>query len=198
MLAGLARVAALEAAELRWDHSTALPQQAAGSVVPPLPFKDVFGPCLAGGAYLAPRLLPAAAAAPTSRSHAAPKSAGATVVTGGLGALGLLLAAQQLAAGAAAGQLPPHLLLLGRRVDLAALEAGLGASWRAAVAHGSTALLAVCKCDAAAGADAAGLAAGLNGGGARVGRVVHAAGVLRVGELLLRAAAVDHGSKRAC
>lgn len=180
MLAGLARVAALEASDVCWAHSSALAQQSAGRAAAAAPFKDVFGPCLAAGTFLAPRLLPAAAGAAADHAPPAAKPAGATVITGGLGALGLLLAAQHLAAGPAAGPLSPHLVLLGRRVDLPVLEAGLGASWRAARAHGSTAVLSVCTCDSAAAADAAGMAVTLGRCGVVVATVVHAAGVLRV------------------
>jgi hypothetical protein len=72
-----------------------------------------------------------------------------------------------------------HLVLLGRSVGLASLEAALGAAWRQAVSSGSSTMLTVQQCDSAAAADAAGLALSLRSCGAAVGSLIHAAGVLR-------------------
>lgn len=166
------RVAALDAADLQWAHSSSLPQQAAGAAAA-APFRDVYGPALAAGASMAPRLLPAAA--PASAASSQPAPAGVTVITGGLGALGALVASQQMAA---AGPSPAHLVLLGRHISGAAVEAALGAAWRREGRR--AAVLTVLQCDSAAAADVAGLAGSLHSAGLRVGSVVHSAGVLKV------------------
>lgn len=178
MLWGLAKVAALDAAELQWSHSSALPQQPTESALAPaqLPFRDVYGPNLSAGAYLAPRLL---AASLTQAAGASPAAVGATIVTGGLGSLGTLIAAQQLA-GSSSQQ--PQVVLLGRSINLLALEASLGAAWRRASSTGMP-CLTVSQCDSAAAADVAGLAHSMHSSGVRIGSLIHAAGVLKVRRL---------------
>lgn len=170
---GMLKVAALDAADLRWSHSSTQPQQAAAAASEP-PFSDTYSTHHAGGAWLVPRLLPAQA----SSQHTSPSRRhrqGATVVAGGLGALGTLLAAQQLSDSGS-----PHLVLLGRSVGLASLEASLGAAWRRAVNSGSTAVLTVQQCDSAVAADTAALACSLRSSSVTVGSLLHAAGVLKV------------------
>lgn len=170
---GMLKVAALDAADLRWSHSSTQAQQTAAAASEPAS-SDAYSTHRAAGAWLVPRLLPAEA----SSQHTAAISRyrpGATVVAGGLGALGTLLAAQQLCGSGSA-----HLVLLGRSVALASLEASLGAAWRRAVHSGSTAVLTVQQCDSAAAADTAGLACSLRNSGVAVGSLIHAAGVLKV------------------
>ena len=123
-----------------------------------------------------PRLLPGA---PTSTPFipATGGASGACIVTGGLGALGLLIAAQQLAAGRGDGA---HVVLLGRSVDLAVLDAGLCRVWQHAVCSAAPPQLTNSKCDASAATDVAGLADALHSSGVRIGAIMHAAGVLRV------------------
>jgi hypothetical protein len=256
MLWGLVKVAAQDAAGLSWSHSTALPQgqqqydtsaavpPAVPSTVPHSAGDDSFGSCMAAGALLLPRLLPASAAggpwgeggpsggpSPPSLQLQPSYQLGATLITGGGGALGTLIASQQLQQAAAAlrhsgagGFAPPninsiarsnrnnnssarmgvgkqravpsgggggstHLILLGRRPQLAALEGSLGASWRhvssrsgtAATSAAAVPLLTVWQCDSTAAADVAALAHGLRAGGVCVSSVMHAAGVLKVG-----------------
>lgn len=183
LLLGMVRVAAQDAEHLGWAHSSAAPQQPGQGPLEDqqLPFRDVFGPSQAGGAFLAPRLLPAAA--PASRPQQGSAVAGACLVTGGLGALGTLIASQQLAAGSsggAGGTNSPHIILLGRSIGLVQLEAALGSAWRRAVTAGSLAQLTVASCDASVAADVAGLAGRLSAGGIHVGSIMHSAGVLRV------------------
>lgn len=193
MLWGLVKVAALDAVDLQWSHSSALAQQPAAPAAAQLPLRDVYGPSLAAGAHLAPRLL-AAPAAPAA-GMGVPAGAGATVITGGLGALGTLIAAQQLAGGSGSGQ---HLVLLGRSIQLGPLETALGPAWRRAAGASSAAMLTVSQVDSAAAADVAGLAHSPHSGGVSVGTLIHAAGVLkvRVGCRLRRGwdAAGQHGA----
>ncbi len=173
---GMLKVAALDATDLRWSHSSSQPQQQLAPESKP-PTSDAYSAHLAAGAWLAPRLLPLEAARTRAASSASTRSQGATVIAGGLGALGTLLAAQQLQL---AGSGSTHLVLLGRSIGLASLEASLSAAWRQAVSSGSTAVLSVQQCDSAAQSDAAGLALGLHSSGMQVSSLVHAAGVLKV------------------
>ena len=189
MLWGMLKVAALDAADLRWSHSTALPEQpaAADEAASALPFKDVFGPCLAAGTYLTPRLL-AAGAAGAAPATLPPAEQGAVVITGGMGALGTLLAAQQLCNGSSNG-IHPYVVLLGRTVDTTALEAALGSAWRQAGRGSRAAVLSVVKCDSSAADDVAGLAHAMHLSGTRIHTLVHAAGVLKVSAAALQVAA---------
>ncbi|KAL4457258.1 hypothetical protein ABPG75_012123 [Micractinium tetrahymenae] len=184
VLLGLVKVAALDAEHIDWAHSSSLPQQLGQGPLPAqqLPFTDMFGPSQAGGAFLAPRLLPDAAPPSMPTQQAVSPVAGACLVTGGLGALGTLIASQQLAAGSSGGagsSRSPHIILLGRSISVSLLEAALGSAWRRATAAGSGAQLTVASCDASAAADVAGLADRLSSGGVRVGSVMHSAGVLK-------------------
>ena len=182
MLWSMAKVAALEQPEREWTHSSALPLVAAGPRAHSLPFRDVHGPSLAAGVYLAPRLLPAA---PAAAIHTAtPLVPGAMcLVTGGTGALGLLLAKRLLVAG---GRSSDHrsgilsaarVVLLGRSANLPAVEATLAALGRT----GASSSLTVSLCDAATVADVAALSAGLRLSNTHLGCIFHAAGVLRDG-----------------
>lgn len=175
MLWGLVKVAALDVPELQWSHSSALAQQPAAPAAAQLPLRDVYGPSLAAGSYLAPRLLAAPATPPAGTP--VPATAGAIVITGGLGALGTLIAAQQLAGGGGSGQ---HLVLLGRSIQLGPLEQALGPAWRRASSASSAAMLTVSQVDSAAAADVAGLAHSLRGAGISVGTLIHSAGALKV------------------
>ena len=175
-LLGLLKVAAQDAGELNWAHISTQPQHPVTDGHLTTPFSDAFGPSLAAGVYLAPCLLPAApTAAPSSPATGA--ASGAFIVTGGLGALGLLIAAQRLSVGSDGSA---HVVLLGRSVDLVALDAGLGCTWQRASSNALLFQLTVSKCDSSAEADLAGLAHSLHSIGMHVGTIVHAAGVLRV------------------
>ena len=173
---GMLKVAALDAADLRWSHSSSQPQQQLATNIKP-PTGDAYSAHLAAGAWLAPRLLPLQAGDRRAASGCSSCSLGATVIAGGLGALGTLLAAQRLQLG---GSGSAHLVLLGRSIGLTSLEGSLGAAWRRAVSTGSTAVLTVQQCDSAAQSDAAGLALSLRSSGVQVSSLVHAAGVLKV------------------
>lgn len=198
LLQGLVKVAAQDAENVNWVQSSCAPQQPAGERLPAqqLPNNDVFGPSQAGGTILAPRLLPAAVNRPPSGEQAA---AGACLVTGGLGALGTLIASQQLAAAGSGSAGSTHVVLLGRSISFAQLEAALGSVWSRVAAAGSAAQLTVASCDAGAAADVAGLARRLSAGGVRVGSILHSAGVLRVSEAGREAVYSMHNCRwRAC
>ena len=80
------------------------------------------------------------------------------------------MAARQLEAGSS------EVVLLGRTVDLAGLEAALGAAWRRAGRATPAPALCVVKCDSSAASDVAGLASSSTA----FSSILHAAGVLRV------------------
>ena len=197
----------MDAPELLWSHSSMLPQQPAAAAAlgaaAEAPFQDVFGPSLAAGAYLAPRLLAADKPVVAASYLAAPS--GATVITGGLGALGTLIAAQLVASSSPGrnnhGSGGSSVVLLGRSIDLHALEAALGSTWRrAAASSGSAPVLTVAKCDSASAADAAGLVCSLRAAGSQVGTIMHTAGVLKVRGTLRGAgsACMEHACMLLC
>lgn len=174
-LLGMAKVAALEFPELKWAHSSRVPQQPATTSPTAPPISDIFGTCLAGRTLMAPRLL--RGGAPESLLDTAPEPAGACIITGGIGALGSLVAAQQLSS---AKKHSTHAILLSRNIGLGALESFVGGPWRRSVSAGSLAQLTVFKCDAAAASDVSGLFLSLQASAISIGTVVQAAGALRV------------------
>ena len=181
LLQGLLRVAAQEEPGLQWASSGRLALQAAAVGLPAPPFAEVFGPRLAAGAFFAPRLLPAAAAPPVHASTGFGATLRSVVITGGLGSLGTLLAGQLLAGAAASRSAPAgeavHLTLLGRSTGPAALAAALEPLLQRF--GSSAACISVVKCDSAAAADVAGVAA-LRRQCALPDVLIHAAGVLQV------------------
>ena len=180
MLAGMMRVAAQEAAELAWAHSSSSALQAAG--MPPVASKAVaaFGGAQAAGALLRPQLVRAAL---PHTQLSAQEHPGATLITGGLGALGVLLATHFLTA---FDRAPPpagaHLVLTSRSVTGTTVASSL-------LRKASGAAITLVACDSACAADVAALAADLRAAGIQPRRLVHAAGVLRDGTLSSQTAA---------
>ena len=172
MLAGMLRVAAQEAAELNWAHSSSSALQATGWAPNATSAADAFGVVLAAGMQLRPQLQHVTPLQAWGMPQAAPR---ATLITGGLGALGTLLATHLLATGERAPHAAAHLVLLGRSV------AGLPAAASTLVRTPSPIAITLVNCDSARAGDVAALAASLRAAGIQPARLVHAAGVLRDG-----------------
>lgn len=174
---GVAKVAALEAPALAVGFGTdsALATRAAG-----ITGGDAFGIAAWGAVTLAAKLLrsgrPTKAHNAWDRGDSAGSSGGAVVITGGLGALGMLVASHEAQATRSPASPPLHLWLLGRTVP------GAGIALPAALTRLSGAVqVTVVKCDTSAAADMAGVHASLSSHAARLVTVHHAAGVLKVG-----------------
>ena len=172
MLWGMLKAVAQEMPERVWAHSSAAEQWTGRAG--PLPFHDTHGPGLVAGVAMAPRMLPMAAPTGEAAVMASPAAGVATLITGGTGALGLLLAQQLMMPGDFS--ISQRVVLLGRSASLTAIDSALGAVIR--VARSSVALT-IATCDSATAVDVESLAAGLRADGLRLGSIMHAAGVLR-------------------
>ncbi len=133
---------------------------------------DAFGTAEEGGAVFAPRLLRRPALPPHVAPVPAAAQPGATLITGGLGAIGTLLAHHLLAHGTAGAEM----WLLGRWIDAARLNPLVGAQKR----QHSSVMLTISMCDTSLDADVAALQQQLHLAGLRPIRLLHAAGVLKV------------------
>lgn len=180
MLASMLLVAASEHPDQRWSHGSTLWAAASAPAAPLIGYADERGAAVAGGCALRPRLLPVPPEASGGRAPAAgqqaSKSGGrAALVTGGTGALGLLLARKLLPLGAA------HVVLAGRSARLAAEGPALDPLLRGR--RGASGCLTIAACDCTAASDAEGVAVALEAAGACLGGIYHAAGVRRDGLL---------------